>query len=207
MVGAEPLRGVGTAAVTTVAAIDCGTNAIRLLVAATVLATLALGGAGRVDAWTDQMARLDAGAAVQVPFDGGALEALQLTRSLDPQGRWLMAAAFVPGPSGGSSRRVFVDSERYDRVVGDLLDDAAGTSLGAALAAVRRAAPAPPVILGDTWRVGAVVAREACIPAGLRGRHRASRPRRRCPNGTIRRCRTRARRASGRRRGRSGPSP
>ena len=33
MVGAEPLRGVGTAAVTTVAAIDCGTNAIRLLVA------------------------------------------------------------------------------------------------------------------------------------------------------------------------------
>jgi hypothetical protein len=143
---------------------------VRMLVAATVLGTLALAGAGRVGAWTEQMARLEAGAAVQIPFDGGALQALQLTRTLDPEGRWLMAAVSVPGTSGGSDRRTFLDTERYDAVVGDLLDGVAGTSLEDAFAELRRDGVTAAVGAGDRWTVGVAVAQESGFPEGLHAR-------------------------------------
>ena len=143
---------------------------VRMLVAATVLGTLALAGAGRVATWTDRMALLESGAAVQIPFDGGALEALQLTRSLDPQGRWLMAAVAIPGTSGGSGRRAFLDTERYEAVVGDALDGVAGTSLRDRFAVMRQQGTPAPIAAGDTWTAGVAVAEDAPLPDGLRAR-------------------------------------
>ncbi|MFN8196095.1 MAG: FtsX-like permease family protein [Nocardioidaceae bacterium] len=113
---------------------------VRLLVAATVLATLALAGAGRVSTWTEDTARLESGASTVVRFDQGATAVLQLTRTIDPQGNWLMAGVFVPGREGGAARRAFLDTERYDAVVGDRLDDSTGTSMADATTALRRGA-------------------------------------------------------------------
>lgn len=143
---------------------------VRMLVAATVLGTLALAGAGRVSTWTEQTARLEAGAAIQVPFDGGALQALQLTRTLDPEGRWLMAAVAVPGSSGWSDRRAFVDTDRYEAVVGGLLDDVTGTSLGDRFAALRQDGETALVASGDSVAVGVAAAGSEPLPEGLQAR-------------------------------------
>ena len=94
---------------------------LRLLVAAAVVAIVALAGAAQVSQWSDSTARLQVAGPVQVPFDGGAVAALQLTRTLDPEGRWLMAGAFVPGTGSGTDRRGYLDTARYPAVAGDFL--------------------------------------------------------------------------------------
>ncbi|MCR6032685.1 FtsX-like permease family protein [Nocardioides sp. zg-579] len=102
---------------------DAG-DALRVLVAAAVVAALAATGAAQVGDWTDETARLRAGAPVvvtQPEQDADGL--LGLTRDLDPDGRWLMAAVVVPGGGSVPARRVFLDTERYDAVVGDFLAD------------------------------------------------------------------------------------
>lgn len=103
---------------------------VRILVAAATVAGLALTGATRVDDWTGDTARLRSVAPLQVELDAGASDALALTRDLDPEGRWLMAAVLVPGKSDVPDRRAFLDTQRYDAVVGDFLDGtpAAGTA-------------------------------------------------------------------------------
>ena len=131
---------------------------VRLLVSATVLATLALAGAGRVATWTENTARLGSGAAYRVGFDQGATSVLQLTRTLDPQGRWLMAAVFVPGTGGGAERRTFLDTERYDAVVGDFLDRSTGTRMTDRTAALRAGVGPAMVATGDTWQLGLTAA-------------------------------------------------
>ena len=107
------------------ARVSGATHAVRLVVAAAVVAALALTGATQIDDWTEDTARLRAGGPVQVVVEADALEALALTRELDPEGRWLMAAVLVPGEGSASARRAFVDTERYDAVVGDFF---AGTA-------------------------------------------------------------------------------
>ena len=52
---------------------------------------------------------------------------MALTRELDPDGQWLMAAVLIPGEGSLPARRAFVDTARYDAVVGDFL---AGTPAG-----------------------------------------------------------------------------
>ncbi|MCW2796344.1 FtsX-like permease family protein [Nocardioides sp.] len=105
-------------------------TALRVLVAAAVVAALAITGATQVDEWTADTARLRAGAPLVVDLDGDAMSALSLTRDLDPDGRWLMAAVLVPGQGSLPARRAFLDTARYDAVVGDFLSGtpAAGVS-------------------------------------------------------------------------------
>ncbi len=96
---------------------------IRLLVAAAVLAATSVTGALQVTDWTDDTARLRAGAPLRVTLDEDARGALALTRKLDPDGQWLMAAVLIPGEGSLPARRAFVDTARYDAVVGDFLAD------------------------------------------------------------------------------------
>jgi FtsX-like permease family protein len=103
---------------------------VRILVAASVVAALAVTGAAEVGDWTDDTARLRVGAPLQVQVDRDAVGAVALTRQLDPDGRWLMAAVLVPGEGSVAARRAFLDTERYDAVVGDFLDGTAAAGLG-----------------------------------------------------------------------------
>jgi hypothetical protein len=100
---------------------------IRLVVAATVIAGVSLTGAQHVTDWSDDTARLRAGAPLRVMLEGDARDALALTRELDPEGQWLMAAVSIPGEGSLPARRAFVDTERYETVVGDFLS---GTPAG-----------------------------------------------------------------------------
>ena len=120
----------GFLAVRRLARVADAATPIRVLVAAAVVAALALTGATEVDGWTDATARLRTGAPLQVRVDEDAVGALQLTRDLDPDGRWLMAAVLVPGEGSVAARRAFLDTSRYDAVVGDFYDGtpAAGLS-------------------------------------------------------------------------------
>lgn len=118
----------GFLAVRRLARVAEAAGALRLLVAGSVVTAFALTGASQIDGWTDQTARLRAGAPLQLVVDTDALGALELTRTLDPEGRWLMAAVVVPGEGSAAARRAFIDTDRYADVVGDFL---AGTPAGA----------------------------------------------------------------------------
>jgi hypothetical protein len=95
---------------------------VRLLVAAAVVAALAATGATQVSQWTDDTAKLRAGAPLQVPLDLDAPSALRLSRDADPEGRYLMAAVLVPGTGAIPNRRAFLDTTRFDAVLGDFYD-------------------------------------------------------------------------------------
>ncbi|MDN4172330.1 hypothetical protein QWY28_05205 [Nocardioides sp. SOB77] len=100
---------------------DAG-DALRVLVAAAVVAAVAGTGASEVDDWTEQTARLRAGAPLAVGFpELDAAGVLRVSHELDPEGRWLMGAVVVPGGGSVPARRVFLDTERYAAVAGDLL--------------------------------------------------------------------------------------
>ncbi|PUA81283.1 hypothetical protein [Nocardioides currus] len=92
---------------------------VRLLVAAAVVGVLALTGASSVGDWVDDEARIAAGAPVSVPVENGAVQALALTRRLDPEGQHLMAVAVVPNETRLAERRAYVDAERFEAVAGD----------------------------------------------------------------------------------------
>ena len=125
-VGATANRGLpGFLASRRLARVAEAATPIRLVVAAAVVGAVSVTGAQQVDDWSDDTARIRAGAAIQVPVDGDVYDALGLSHELDPDGEWLMAAALVPGTGSAQARRVFVDTERYEAVAGDFL---AGTS-------------------------------------------------------------------------------
>jgi hypothetical protein len=108
---------------------------IRLVVAATVVAAVALTGAQQVGQWSDDTARMRAGAPYQVLLeDADVDDALDLTREVDPDGRWLMAAALVPDEGSVPARRAFLDVSRYDAVVGDFFDDTPASGVTARIA-------------------------------------------------------------------------
>lgn len=77
-------------------------GAVQVLVAAAVVAGVALTAALQVDQWTERTARLQAGAPLRIDLETDAEPALELTRRLDPEGRWLMAAVLVPGRAARS---------------------------------------------------------------------------------------------------------
>lgn len=121
-VGATSGRGLpGFLASRRLARVAEAATPIRLVVAAAVVGAVSVTGAQQVDDWSDDTARLRAGAAIQVPVDGDVYDALALSHELDPDGEWLMAAALVPGTGSVPARRVFVDTERYAAVAGDFL--------------------------------------------------------------------------------------
>jgi hypothetical protein len=106
---------------------------IGLVVAATVVAAVSLTGAQQVGQWSEDTARMRAGAPYRIPLaDTDVEEALSLTRELDPDGKWLMAAALVPDEGSVPARRAFLDVARYDAVIGDFFADtpAAGVAAG-----------------------------------------------------------------------------
>ncbi len=124
----------GFLAVRRLARVADAAGPVRVLVAAAVVAALALTGATQVDGWTDDTARLRAGAALRVPVDTDAAGVLALTRDLDPDGRWLMAAVLIPGEGSAAARRAFLDTARYDAVAGDFLDGTAAAGVSRRIA-------------------------------------------------------------------------
>ena len=81
-------------------------------------------GPSRSGDWSEDTARMRAGAPYRISLaDADVEEALGLTRELDPDGRWLMAAALVPDEGSVPARRAFLDMSRYDAVVGDFFAD------------------------------------------------------------------------------------
>lgn len=136
-VGASAGRGLsGFLATRRLARVADAASSLRLVVAAAVVAAVAATGAQQVADWSEDTARLRAGAPVQVPFEGDVTQALALTRELDPEGEHLMAAAYVPGEGSVPARRVFLDTARYDAVVGDFLAGTASAGLARHLAAL-----------------------------------------------------------------------
>ncbi|WP_310529739.1 hypothetical protein [Nocardioides sp.] len=92
---------------------------MRLLVAAAVVGVLAATGATSVTDWVDGQARIAAGGPVSVPVENGAVQAMALTRDLDPEGQHLMAVAVVPNETRLGERRAYVDAARFAAVAGD----------------------------------------------------------------------------------------
>ncbi len=130
---------------------DRGTS-LRLLVAAGAVATLAATGAAGVSGWTDDNARLTSGAPYRVDFDLTAQEASATAAELDPQSRWLAAAVLVPDDSP-TRRRAFVDTARYEELVGDFYAGTPAADVTDDLAGLRTEARPPAV--GDRLTVAA----------------------------------------------------
>jgi len=116
---------------------------LRVLVAAGVVGTLAWTASAQVSAWTDESARLRVGAPLQVTYEGETSEALDLTRRLDPEGRYLAAAALVEDYGQAVARRAFVDAARYPRVVDGFVD---GETVERQMRLLRGQADAMPVL-------------------------------------------------------------
>ncbi len=96
---------------------------MRLLVAAAVVGVLAATGASSVTDWVDGEARIAAGGPVAVPVENGAVQAMAITRELDPEGEHLMAVAVVPNEGRLTERRAYVDAARFAAVAGDFYAD------------------------------------------------------------------------------------
>jgi hypothetical protein len=100
-----------------------GVAPLRLVIAAAVVAGTSTSAALQIGHYAEQTARLEAVGPSQVQVEGDARAALEISHSLDPEGRYLMAAVVVPGEGSEPARRVFLDLARYDAVVGGFLDD------------------------------------------------------------------------------------
>ena len=131
-----------------------GAAALRLLVAATVVCTVSATGAQQVGDWADDTARIRAGAPFQVPVEGDVHTAMGLTRQVDPEGRWLMAAALVPGEGSVPARRAFLETARFDAVLGDFYAGTPAADLAARVGDL--AAPqGASIAVGDTATITA----------------------------------------------------
>ena len=138
-------------------------SVIRVMVAAAVLLAVTLTGGRTAADWRDDAGRLRAGGPVTLAFDQGALRAYAAARDADPQGKWLMAAVAI-NDLDPAARRVFVDSSRWDAVVGDFVS---GTSVAGAGAHMKTLADqdGPPLMKADT-----IQADVSSIRAGDTGR-------------------------------------
>ncbi len=100
----------------------------RLVIAAAVVTAVTASATNAVGSWQDESTRLSLGGPRQYPVDSGALAAYQASHLADPAGRWLMA--MVSAPDGSESyRRIFADTDRWQRVVGDFLDSTGAGSV------------------------------------------------------------------------------
>jgi hypothetical protein len=126
-------------------------SVVRVMVASAVLLAVTLTGGRAAADWREDAGRLQAGGPVVLPFEAGALRAYAAAHDADPQGRWLMAAVAIDDLAPGD-RRVFVDADRWDAVVGDFV---AGTSVADAGAQMTSLADQddPVVMRSDAVRV------------------------------------------------------
>jgi hypothetical protein len=119
-------------------------SVVRVLVAAAVLLSVTLTGGRAAADWRDDAGRLQAGGPIAVPFQAGGLRAYAASHDADPDGRWLMAAVGIDDLDP-QARRVFVDSPRWQAVVGDFV---ASTSVsGASVHMARLAHQARPLMV------------------------------------------------------------
>ncbi|HEX3929747.1 MAG TPA: hypothetical protein VHW64_03520 [Nocardioides sp.] len=126
-------------------------SVLRVVVAAAVLLAVTLTGSRAAAEWRNDAARLRAGGPLVVPFSAGGLRAYAAEHDADPQGHWLMAAVAV-NDLEPARRRLFVDTHRWDAVVGGYV---AGTSAGSAtgeMATLGRS-PGPPLMRATSLRV------------------------------------------------------
>jgi hypothetical protein len=125
---------------------------LRIVVAAVVVAGVAASAQLGSAAWREQTARVEAGGPVAFAVAAGGLRAYTASHRADPRGRWLMAMAASPDPTGGSYRDAFVDSPRWTRVVGGFF---AGTPVAAVSDRIGRLAPRQvvQVVSGRTFSV------------------------------------------------------
>ena len=131
---------------------------VRAVVACAVVAATAAGAVSATDAWADDTARLAHGGPVRVVMDdASALSTLLLTRRLDPDGRWLLAAAVNDERDEARYRVAWLDLDRYDRVLGDHLASTPGGLAGDVDAL--RDAPAVQLVAGDAFTIATTAAR------------------------------------------------
>lgn len=98
---------------------------LSLLIAAGTLLGVAVNTLLATHEWEDDTRAVTAGAPLVVPYAGDADDVLAAAHDADPAGRWLMPAVRVFSDDRPVARRVYLDTARYERVVGDGLD---GTS-------------------------------------------------------------------------------
>lgn len=133
---------------------------LLVLVAAGVIAAVSGGAAAAVDNWVDDSGRVNAGAPVVMNFDGDAATVLSVTEKVDPEGKWVMAGVRVSEDDRPNSRRVFLDTARYNRVVGGFLDATPASPASRAVSELRERSdslPTPMVIGNGVWQVSASV--------------------------------------------------
>ncbi|KAA1429245.1 FtsX-like permease family protein [Nocardioides antri] len=116
------------------------TAGLPLVIAGATLLGLATNVLLAVQDWEDDTRAVTAGAPLVVPYAGDADSLLAATRAADPDGRWLMAALRVFADDRAVSRRVYLDTARYERVVGDHLDKTPAEEGSAAVALLHDAA-------------------------------------------------------------------
>jgi hypothetical protein len=126
-------------------------SVVRVLVAAAVLLAVTLTGGRTAAEWRDDAGRLRAGGPMVVPFDAGGLRAYAAAHDADPKGQWLMGAVAVDDLDP-AHRRVFVDTHRWDAVVGNFLG---GTSAGSATSHMSDLGsdPGPTLLRGTSLQV------------------------------------------------------
>lgn len=112
---------------------------LRIVIAAMVIAGVAANAWATSATWRDHMARMQTAGPVRFTVPAGGLQAYAASRAADPHGQWLMAMSASFDPSGGSYRDVFVDTTRWDRVVGSFFT---GTSVGEVTSQLEALSPA-----------------------------------------------------------------
>lgn len=124
--GPSLLRPAGTLAVRRLLSPEHA-GRLRLVVVTAAVAGTAWAGTAQADAWADDSARLRAGAPRSIALeDATPVAALELTRRLDPDGRWLLAAAADRSSIESSRRSAWLDLSRYDAVVAAFLEGTPG---------------------------------------------------------------------------------
>ncbi|MCY4727277.1 hypothetical protein NYO98_13395 [Nocardioides sp. STR2] len=123
-------------------ALPRATTGLPVLVGSAVLLGCAANTAMAVHDWARDTSLVTSATPVVVPYDGPADQLLDATREADPDGRWLMAAIRVLEDDRPISRRVYLDTSRYERVVGDRLDGTAASDGSARVADLGDAAAA-----------------------------------------------------------------
>ncbi|HYJ66577.1 MAG TPA: FtsX-like permease family protein [Nocardioidaceae bacterium] len=95
---------------------------VPFAMAATVLVVVAGSAWSAGTDWRDSVALMRTGGPVAIGSDLETDRTLAATHTADPDGQWLMTALSFPDESGRVYRRLYVDTERWNRVVAPSLD-------------------------------------------------------------------------------------
>jgi len=113
---------------------------LPVLVGSAVLVGCAANTALAVHDWARDTALVTSATPLVVSYDGPADELLDATHEADPDGQWLMGAVRVLEDDRPVSRRVYLDTTRFERVVGDRLAGTAAADGSAEVSELRAAA-------------------------------------------------------------------